>query len=112
MKKPLASENEMLVAAMPTASVRTMMTLFAGVLSCCLMPNATSVRSRSNMLALSGPGDALPVLREVVGGAPRQRLRGQGRVARAARPHHRRAEDAEVGRFVGESPAIDDVGLD
>jgi hypothetical protein len=30
---------------------------------------------------------------------------------RLARAHHRCADDARVGHFVGESPAINDIGL-
>ena len=36
---------------------------------------------------------------------------GERRIARAARAHHRRAEDAEVRHLVREAPAVDDVGL-
>ena len=47
----------------------------------------------------------------MLGRPPRERLSRQRRIARAARAHHRRAEDAEVRRFVREAPAIDHVGL-
>ena len=40
--------------------------------------------------------DLLPVLREILGRPPPERLRGERRVASAARSHHRRAEDAEI----------------
>src|SRR4030088_246672 len=45
----------------------------------------------------------------MLSGAPRERLRGERRVARPARAHHRRAEDTKVRRFVREPPAVDDV---
>ena len=48
---------------------------------------------------------------DVLGRSPRERLNGVGRIARAARAHHRRAEDAEVRHFVRHAPSIDDVGL-
>ena len=55
--------------------------------------------------------DLVPVLDEMLRRAPGERLRGERRVARAARAHHRRAEDAEVRHLVREAPAVDDVGL-
>src|SRR5438270_4620442 len=52
----------------------------------------------------------VPVLREMLRRAPRERLHGERRIVRAARPHRRRAEDAEIRRRMRKAPAIDDVG--
>src|SRR5439155_9693925 len=103
MKNPLTSENEMLVAAIPSASVTTMTRLFAGVFACWRSANVRSVRRWSSHI--------LPVLDEMVRRPPRERLGSERRIVRAARAHHRRAEHTEIRRVVREAPAIDDVGV-
>src|SRR5476651_1969098 len=99
MRNPFTSENDTLVAAMPSASVATMTAVAAGRFACVRSANLRS--AHSTCIAV----DRLPVLDQVLGGPPRQRLRGQRRVARPARAHHRRAEDAEVGHLVREAEA-------
>src|SRR5580692_8922133 len=47
----------------------------------------------------------------MVGGAPRERLEGQRRIASAARPHHRSSENTQVRGLVGETPSVNDVGF-
>src|SRR6185436_6251070 len=56
-------------------------------------------------------GNRLPVLREMIRRAPRERLRGERGIAGAAAAHDRRAEHADVRCLVREAPAIDDVRL-
>src|SRR5262249_30688670 len=55
--------------------------------------------------------DRFPVLDEVLGGPPGERLHGQRRIVRAARAHDGSAQNPEVRRFVRETPAADDVRL-
>src|SRR6476661_9059701 len=55
--------------------------------------------------------DGAPVALKVLGRAPGQRLRGQGRVVGAAGAHDGGAEDAEVRHLVREAEAVDHVGL-
>src|SRR5580693_10102111 len=47
--------------------------------------------------------DCLPVLHQVLGGPPGESLSGERRIVRAARPHHRRAENPEVRDLVREA---------
>src|ERR1700730_17927714 len=47
----------------------------------------------------------------MVGGAPRERLESQRRIASAARPHNRSSENAQVRGFVRETPSVDHVGF-
>src|SRR2546423_7735622 len=114
MNNPLTSENDTLVAAMPSASVATITSDATGVFRADRTPKIRSL-NMSNIsgaaLLRSAPGDPFPVRDEMFGRAPRERLDGERRVARAARAHHRRAEHAEVRRLVCEPPAIDDVRL-
>src|SRR5437879_5651373 len=53
--------------------------------------------------------DCFPVLRQMLGGAPRQCLKGERRIVRPACPHDGRAENPEIRRFVRKTPAIDNV---
>src|SRR6516165_828368 len=55
--------------------------------------------------------DRIPVARQMLGGTPCQRLRGQRGIMGAACAHHGRAEDAEVRYFVRKAPAVDHVGV-
>src|SRR5436853_3778371 len=57
------------------------------------------------------PGDCLPVLGQVVGRVPRERLARQGRIAGTTRPHHRSSENTQVRGLVRETPPVDDVGF-
>jgi len=55
--------------------------------------------------------DRLPVLGQVLGRAPGQRLRRERGIVGAAGAHHRGAEDAEVRHLVRKAIAVDHVGL-
>ncbi|PYQ80719.1 MAG: hypothetical protein DMG03_21870 [Acidobacteria bacterium] len=80
--------------------------------------NAVEHRSRLRARVLSRRaarparrgGDRFPVGDQVLGGPPGERLHGERRIVRAARPHRRGAEDAEIWRLMRKAPAIDDVG--
>src|SRR5262245_35291579 len=54
-------------------------------------------------------GYCLPVIHEVLGRAPRERLNGEGRIPCTAAPHNGGAKDAEVGYFMGEPPSVHDI---
>src|SRR2546426_10948605 len=55
--------------------------------------------------------DRFPVLGEMLGGSPCQRLRGERGVVRPARAHHRCAEEAEIRHFVREAGPVGDIGV-
>src|SRR5260370_14566093 len=55
--------------------------------------------------------DRLPVLGKMVGRAPRERLESQRRIARAARPHHRSTDYAQVRPIVRRTQSLDHFAL-
>src|SRR4029079_14700917 len=55
--------------------------------------------------------DVLPVLHQILGRAPCERLKRQCGISRSARAHNGSSEIPEIGRFVREPPCVDDIGL-
>ena len=52
---------------------------------------------------------SLPVLHSIVGCTPSECLGRQRRIASAAGPHHRSAEDTQIGNLVRKAPAVHNI---